>query len=155
MNRAPSVAPPDATRHRVIAEAHLVAWDGDRVLLTRRSNTSYGNGHWHLPSGHLDHGESITATLIREAKEELGITVRVDSVEFVHVMHRDDDEGRMGFFFTAAWEGTAAIMEPHKCDGLGWFGIDQLPGPMIDYHEQALGEIRSGRTFSLFGWPTS
>lgn len=155
MNDAVRAEAVNATRHRVIAEAHLVAWDGNRVLLTRRCNTSYGNGHWHLPSGHLEAGESITATLVREAEEELGITLHEDTVEFVHVMHRDDDVGRMGFFFTAGWEGTPAIMEPHKCDGLGWFPIDRLPEPMIDYHDQALREIRSSRTFSLRGWPTN
>ncbi|WP_199034696.1 NUDIX hydrolase [Glycomyces salinus] len=142
-----------ATRHRVIAEAHLVALDSGRVLLTRRCNTAYGNGHWHLPSGHLEPGESITATLIREAKEELGITLAEDSIEFAHVMHRDDDAGRMGFFWTAAeWEGTPAILEPDKCDGLDWFLIDRLPEPMIDYHQQALTEIQAGRTFSQMGW---
>lgn len=142
-----------ASRHRVIAEAHLVAWDGDRVLLTRRCNASYGDGHWHLPSGHLEAGESITATLVRESREELGIALREDTVEFVHVMHRDDGVGRMGFFFTAAWEGIPAIMEPHKCDGMGWFAVERLPRPMIDYHEQALHAIRSNRTFSIRGWP--
>lgn len=142
-----------AQRHRVIAEAHLVALDADRVLLTRRCNTTFGNGHWHLPSGHLEPGESITATLIRETKEELGITLADNAIEFAHVMHRDDDAGRIGFFWTATeWEGTPAILEPDKCDGLGWFPIDRLPEPIIDYHFQALHEIRAGRALSLMGW---
>lgn len=142
-----------ANRHRVIVEAHLIALDADRVLLTRRRNAAYGDGHWHLPSGHLEPGESITATLIREAEEELGIGLSEDTIEFAHVMHRDDEGGRIGFFWTATeWSGTPAIREPEKCDGLDWFPVDRLPEPIIDYHEQALAEIRAGRALSLRFW---
>lgn len=106
-----------------------------------------------MPSGHLEPGESIVATLIREAKEEIGITLAETAVEFVHVMHQNDDPDRMQFFYAATeWEGTPEILEPDKCDGLGWFPVDRLPEPIIDYHFQALEKIRRGRSFSLMGW---
>ena len=45
----------------------------EKVLLTRRAD----NGLWCLPSGGMDSGESVEETIIREVREETGLTVRV------------------------------------------------------------------------------
>ncbi|MFI9531608.1 NUDIX domain-containing protein [Nocardia fusca] len=47
----------------------------------------YEDGAYHLPSGHLEAGESVVAALVREAKEEIGVTIDPAGVGFAHVMH--------------------------------------------------------------------
>jgi 8-oxo-dGTP pyrophosphatase MutT (NUDIX family) len=45
----------------------------EKVLLTKRAD----NGLWCLPSGGMEPGESVQETIIREAWEETGLTIRV------------------------------------------------------------------------------
>ncbi len=45
----------------------------EKVLLTKRAD----NGQWCLPSGGVDPGESVKETIVREVREETGLTVRV------------------------------------------------------------------------------
>ncbi|MEO8665628.1 MAG: NUDIX hydrolase [Ignavibacteria bacterium] len=48
----------------------LVLNEENKFLLTKESD-----GRWELPGGGMDHGESPEACLIREIKEEMGLTV--------------------------------------------------------------------------------
>jgi len=48
--------------------------DGDRLLLARNVHSSFQ--HYSLIAGYVEAGESLEATLIREAKEEVGLSVK-------------------------------------------------------------------------------
>ncbi|NEW43419.1 NUDIX domain-containing protein [Nocardia cyriacigeorgica] len=143
-----------AERHRVIGDVHLLLTDSDgRVLLGRRANTGYEDGAYHVPSGHLESGESVLDALAREAKEEIGVSIEASDIDFAHVMHNSSSGGRVAFFFRVVrWQGEPSNMEPDKCDDLAWFALDVLPDMMIPYCREALGHITAGREFSLFGW---
>ena len=48
--------------------------DGDRVLLQLRTNTGYDHGFWAAAAaGHVEPGEPVSAAVVREASEELGV----------------------------------------------------------------------------------
>jgi 8-oxo-dGTP diphosphatase len=86
----------DSRRHTLVGDVHLVLVNrADRVLFGQRQNTGYEDGAWHLPSGHLEAGESVVTALIREAKEEIGIVIADHDVEFSHVMHNSSAGGRV------------------------------------------------------------
>ena len=52
-----------------------------RCLLLKRSMKSKGHpGLWDLPGGKVDLGESFDAALVREAREETGLSIRVGRV---------------------------------------------------------------------------
>ena len=38
-----------------------------------------------LPGGHLEQGEDLYKAMIREAKEEIGITIQRENMQIVHV----------------------------------------------------------------------
>ncbi len=46
----------------------------------------------------------------------------------------------------------ATIMEPHKCDELKWFDMDDLPDNMVPYVRQAIECFKEGVFYSEFGW---
>ena len=143
------------TRHaRYPVAAHLILRDPDgRVLLMRRSGTDYGEGRLAFPAGHVDLGETPTASIIRETAEELGITITPAGIIPAGVMFRRSLEPRVDFFFTAsAWEGTPRICEPHKCTELVWADPDDLPPGTLDYISAAIANLSQGRHFCEHGW---
>jgi 8-oxo-dGTP diphosphatase len=145
------------TRHRSIVDLHLTLRRHDgRILLLRRANTGYGDGMFHLPSGHLEAGESAVEGIIREAREEIGITVTPLSLQFVHVMHRasdSNDQDRMGLFFeTTTWTGEPFNAEPDKCSELLWADPTDLPRDTIAYPAAGIAHAADGTTFSVYGW---
>jgi len=124
------------------------------ILLSRRCNTGFHDGEYSFPAGHLEGDETLIETMIREAKEEIGIELNPEDVKLVHVMHRKEpNEERVNFFFTAEkWRGKPKIMEPHRCDDLRWSEIDDLPTNVIPYIRQAINCFISKTSYSEFGW---
>jgi 8-oxo-dGTP diphosphatase len=139
---------------KLIAAAHLVLVnDEGQVLLGRRQNTGFADGSFHLPSGHLEPGETLVDALIREAREETGVRIGREHVEFAHVMHDASGGGRAQFFFLVRqWTGTPVNCEPGKCSELAWFALDRLPEPIVAYCREALARIAAGDHFSVYGW---
>jgi 8-oxo-dGTP diphosphatase len=52
---------------------------GGRVLLGKRGGEP-GKGTWSLPSGYVEYEDDLISTALREAKEETGLEVEVESV---------------------------------------------------------------------------
>src|SRR5579863_8666472 len=60
-----------------------------RVLVARRGNPPL-KGHWTLPGGVLELGESLAEGLVREVREETGLIVEpVELVELLDRIHRE------------------------------------------------------------------
>lgn len=152
--RGLTVAGTGVERHRVIGDVHLLLTDdAGRVLFGRRANTGYEDGAYHLPSGHLEAGESVVDAVAREAEEEVGMVVGASAAEFVHVMHNSSSGGRVAFFFRVRLGAQQpSNREPEKCDELAWFALDALPDRLIPYCREALEHIAAGRRFSVYGW---
>ena len=104
----------DTKHDRYPVAAHLILTGPDgRVLLMRRAGSGYGDGKLALPAGHVDRGETVTQSIIREVKEELGITPA--AIKPAGVMFRMSTEPRVDIFFTATdWDGTPHIREPQS-----------------------------------------
>lgn len=140
-------------RFKLIPEVHLVLNRNDDLLMLRRFNTGYEDGKYSLVAGHVDGGESFASAMAREAFEEAGLSLRSDCLSLVHTMHRRSDDERVSLFFQAGeFTGEPTNKEPDKCDDLSWFAPDQLPDNTIPYIRFALSHIRSGSTYSEFGW---
>jgi XTP/dITP diphosphohydrolase len=142
------------SKSAVTSAVHLFLERGNQVLLLRRYNTGYSDGEYSVVAGHIDGGEDVYAAMIREAREEAGITVARRDVEAVHVMHRQSDGGeQMDWFFRCAeWDGEVTNAEPNKCDDLRWFDADSLPPNTIPYIRAALENYKNGVKFSVYGW---
>ena len=71
----------------------VVVEDG-RVLLVRRG-TEPLKGHWSLPGGLLELGETLSAGLAREVKEETGLAIEaVELIELLDRIHREGERVR-------------------------------------------------------------
>nr|BEK67457.1 NUDIX hydrolase [Kitasatospora purpeofusca] len=156
--------PHDRTPHPAAGEdqltlvvgVHLVLTDAGGVLLGRRRNTTYANGLWHLPAGHMQTGERVTGSMSREAEEELGIRIEEEDLVLVHTLHHlDPDDGRSRlqlFFRPLRYGGHVHNAEPHKCEELRAWPLDSLPADTVPYTVHALAEIARGSVLSTVGW---
>jgi 8-oxo-dGTP diphosphatase len=100
----------------------------NKILLMRRQNTGWCDGDYDLIGGHIDGHETLTEAGCREAKEEVGVTIRRDDLSFVHLLdYVDSSEYLYAFFSAHTWEGEPTILEQEKCDDLRWFPLDALP----------------------------
>ncbi|MDP2741611.1 MAG: NUDIX domain-containing protein [bacterium] len=144
-------------RHKNIPASYLVLIKDNKILLQKRFNTGYEDGKYSMVAGHVDRGENFTDTIIREAKEEAGIELAVSDLKVIHVMHRDsgtmENNERVDVFFTTEkWKGKIENKEPHKCDDLSWFDLDNLPENIIHYVKQAIDCIKNKIFYSEHGW---
>jgi len=61
-----------------------------QILLTEQHISESLAREWSLPGGALEHGETLEACLIREMREETGLTVAVDRLLYVCDRIQDD-----------------------------------------------------------------
>ena len=72
----------------------------NRVLLVRRGSEPL-KGHWTLPGGVLEVGETLTEGVVREVREETGLLVEpLELVELLDRIHRED--GRIRYHYVIA-----------------------------------------------------
>lgn len=102
------------------------------MLLHPRRHAGRRDGWCFLAgSGHADAGESAPDALIRESREELGVTVRRENIRFAHLSHCAEATGENPYynlyFIVTRWEETPRIMEPEKSAALRFFDAAHLP----------------------------
>lgn len=146
------------TRHTAKLASFVILQRGNEILLARRFNTGYADGMYQMPSGHLERDEYPVEAAKREVEEEVGITVHLEDLEFVHAsfrINRADDAGDyMDFFFRVTrWEGEPTNAEPDKCDEVRWVPIDDLPENTVPVIKEVIGYIRKNIPFSEVGRP--
>ena len=140
-------------KFKLIPALHLFLIRDGKILLLRRFNTGFADGQYGVPAGHHDGGEPVTKGMAREAREEAGVSIDPKDLKIIHVMHKFLTDERVDFFFTAnKWAGEPYNAEPHKCDDLSWFPLNNLPENMVPYVRKALENYQKGELFSEFGW---
>jgi 8-oxo-dGTP diphosphatase len=75
---------------RPLVGVGAVVVDAGRVLLVRRGSEPL-KGHWTLPGGALEVGESLAEGVAREVREETGL--EVEPIELIEVLDRIHREG--------------------------------------------------------------
>lgn len=136
------------------AAVYLIAIKNKKILLSRRFNTGWMDGNYSLVAGHLDGGESVSQAMIREAKEEAGITVKKEDLIPATVIHRvyPGQEYVDFFFVTKKWSGQPTIKEPDKCDSMDWFSFNKLPDNILPYIKEAIKNYKNKVPFFENGW---
>jgi 8-oxo-dGTP diphosphatase len=132
----------------------LLVRDG-RILLTERAGTVYLAGHWAVPGGKVDAGESVVAAAAREVAEEVDLAIDPDRFQFVGVTHHCPPHGdaRVGFGFVVTdFAGEPSNVESDKCSRIAWFPPDELPDPTMAYTAEIVRLFLDKEPFSLHDW---
>jgi len=142
-------------RFKLVPAVALVLKKDDKLLLQKRCNTGYCDDCYGLVGGGIDGNETVLQAMIREAKEEIGITLQKNDLNVVHVLHKADSDGyeSIVFFIEASqWHGEPHIMEPDKCTDLCWVTLSNLPHQLVDHLKQTLGNISKNKFYSEWGF---
>lgn len=138
-------------RFKMPVSVQLVLQKDNKVLLLRRFNTGYADGHYCLPAGHIEENEEAMDAMIREAKEEVGIDLNKRNLELIHILHRKA-KGiiYIDFIFKATkWHGDIKLMEKDKCDEVKWIDLENLPLNVIPFTKKLL---KTEEVYIPYGW---
>ena len=86
-------------------------WDRDRFLICRRPVNKARPLLWEYVGGKVEPRETKEATLVRECKEELDITISVQSVFFDVVHEYPDITIHLTLFNASISDGEIALLE--------------------------------------------
>jgi len=86
-------------------------------LLAQRPPDKIWAGYWEFPGGKIEPGESPYHALVRELREELGITVTTAYPWVTRVFTYPHATVRLHFFRVTAWNGE---LHPHEGQEFAW-----------------------------------
>ena len=138
-------------RFKFVGSVYLVLIEDGKVLLQRRFNTGFADGQYGVPSGHMDGNETPREGCAREVQEEINIIIEPEDLRIVHSGYRRMEDERFDFYMmTDQYVGEIKNMEPHKCNDLSWFPLDDLPKNTVDYIRVALEHIKNETQYSEY-----
>ena len=130
-----------------------MVWREGEILLMRRSD----NGHWGLPGGYVEVGESVSEAARREVVEETGWTVEISDLIGVYsdpatqvVDYGREKSGQrkgvagdggnrrvqiVNLCFHAEAVEPGEMTTPEETLEIGFFAADALPEPFVPIHE--------------------
>jgi ADP-ribose pyrophosphatase YjhB (NUDIX family) len=134
----------------------FVAPDGDILLLRRTGTPGTDNfvGHWSLPGGGVEEGETPEVGAAREAKEEM--RVDTDPKSFKVLDQKITPTGMAFHTFAQPVEKKFWPTLNDEHNGAGWFPLSELPRPIHPAVEATLkdklGDDLAGARDGLVAW---
>ena len=116
-----------------------------RVFLAKRGAKAQNErGLWEFPGGAVEFGETLRDALKREIQEEYGITIQVGDLLTVtdHILPDEKQHWVSPSYLCTVVAGTPTIIEPEKCDEIGWFALEDIPEALTQVTRHDFGLYR-------------
>lgn len=98
-------------------------WDGNKFMACQRPAHKARGLQWEFVGGKVEPGETKEQALIRECREELGVTVSVGKV-FLDVVHEYPDlTVHLTLFHAVITQGTPQKLEHHD---IRWITVEEI-----------------------------
>jgi 8-oxo-dGTP diphosphatase len=114
---------------RPIVGVGVVVWHDDRVLLVRRGKPPRW-GHWSLPGGAQQLGETVAEAARREVKEEVGVDVALGGIVATVDLIERDPQDRIRYHYTlvdfVAEAPSGAVRAGSDAADARWFSIAEI-----------------------------
>jgi len=125
-----------------------VTEEGRSLLLMRRSD----NGHWGLPGGYVERGESVSEAVMREVFEETGVRIAVGRLIGVYsdparqvIAYADGNRVQaVNLCFEGEAVGAGEATTPEETLEFGYFQPDRLPDPFVPIHSIRIEDALAG-----------
>jgi 8-oxo-dGTP diphosphatase len=120
-----------------------VWFDEGRILLVRRGRAPF-RGSWALPGGFVEPGETVEQAVVRELREETGLSAKVEGLVGVYSCPGRDPRGPT---VTLAYRMKGRAGAPHGADDAAeaaWIPLNAV-GPLAFDHAQILADAAGSR----------
>ena len=116
----------------------IVLQEGKVLLLLRKNPPEAGS--WSLPGGRVEFMERLEDAVVRELREELGITVEVESLVCVvnHIVPDENAHWVAPAYRVRVVSGVPKNLEPEKTAAIEWFLMSNLPANLSSNARSAL-----------------
>lgn len=99
---------------------------GDEIVLIERKNPPY-KGCFAVPGGFVEYGETVEDAVVREAKEETNLDVKVDGLVGVYSNPDRDPRGHtVGVAFLCSISGDSEISGGDDASSAEFFSIEEV-----------------------------
>ncbi|MBW4437720.1 MAG: NUDIX domain-containing protein [Pleurocapsa minor GSE-CHR-MK-17-07R] len=124
--------------------AIIVREDGCVFMAQRGPKARNERGLWEFPGGSVEFGETLRDALVREMREEFGVTIEVGALLTVtdHILPEEGQHWVSPSYVCRIVEGAPVILEPEKCAAIGWFSLDAMPAAITQVSRHDLGLYR-------------
>lgn len=118
-------------------------WENDRFMICQRPAHKARGLLWEFAGGKVERGETREQALVRECREELGITVTVREI-FMEVIHQYPDlTVHLTLFYAGILAGIPQRLEHHD---IRWITVDEIDQYQFCPADEAILErLRSGQ----------
>ena len=108
--------------------AIIVNKKGELFLAKRGREARNESGKWEFPGGGVEFGDTLKDTLKREMREEYGIEIEPGKLLDVcdHIISAEHQHWVSPSFICSLTKGEPKILEPHKCEEIGWFSVEEI-----------------------------
>lgn len=115
--------------------AGLLCCQGRLLLGKRSARRKAYPGVWDVPGGHVEIGETAEQALVRELREEIGVTPTTwRELAVLRVPAMADERRhtlRMTLFLLTQWQGEPRNLQPDEHDALAWFTLEETSRLML------------------------
>ncbi len=135
------------SRHPTHSAVFILIEKDDQYFFLRRKDTGWNDGMLTIPSGHIDKGQTARQAAIVEAKEEAGIDIEEEDLEFIFCHYIYDTY--TNFYFKAKkWTGEPMLGEPHLCSEVLWIPKNELPNDVARHVLEMFAGVDQGEYFA-------
>lgn len=120
--------------------------ENNELLLQKRAVPAEKD-HWCIPGGRLEMFETLEHAVIREAKEETDLDIKVIRLMGIcdHIIKDENAHWVAMSYLCKIENGIPKIMEPDKASDMKWFDLNNLPDRLtittkkaLDYYKKIL-----------------
>jgi ADP-ribose pyrophosphatase YjhB (NUDIX family) len=99
----------------------------DDAICLGMKKRGFGEGNWNGYGGKVEEGESVTAALVREIREESGVETNerdLEEVALIDFIFEDGKHLHVHTYFIRTWRGEPAETEEMRPR---WYAFDAIP----------------------------
>ncbi len=118
----------------IYVAAGIMVNEQGEILVAQRPKGKSMEGFWEFPGGKIEEGEIPENALVREFKEELNVTIKVESLDAITFMSYDYEKFHlfMPVWAIYEWKGEIKSNEGQNIAWIKPYELSNLPMPPAD-----------------------